>query len=110
MAPMAVPSTATLAGACNRAKYQMAGALRPRCGSLASKGLPLTVRVPATTQLLLPLPSGVPALRVRSSAQASMPWLTWRENMPAASCGPTLIPWGLLPAVLAGAEGVAVSR
>ena len=59
------------AGACKCAKYQMAGALSARCGSLASKGLPLTVRVPGMTQLLLPLPSSVPMSRTQSCDQAA---------------------------------------
>src|SRR5438105_3428374 len=33
--------------------YQIDGALAARCGSFASRGLPLTVRLPLTTQLLL---------------------------------------------------------
>jgi hypothetical protein len=38
----------------------MAGVPKPKCGSLASKGLPEAVRSPEITQLLLPLPSTKP--------------------------------------------------
>ena len=48
----------------------MAGADKPRCGSLASKGLPLALRLPATTQLLEPLPSTVPRLLAQSVMSA----------------------------------------
>src|SRR5690606_2992471 len=45
------------------AKYQMEGADSRRCGSLARRGLPVVVRVPATTQLF-----DAPASRISSSA------------------------------------------
>ncbi|MDT4856641.1 hypothetical protein FQZ97_910380 [compost metagenome] len=56
-----MPLTPSASGACKRAKYQIAGALNPRCGSLASKGMPLLLRAPDTTQLLEPLPSMLPS-------------------------------------------------
>ena len=55
---------------CSRAKYQIAGAPKPRCGSLAKRGLPLLVWLPATTQLLLPLPSTVPASAAMATKSA----------------------------------------
>src|SRR6185436_181379 len=39
------------------ARYHVDGSRAPRCGSLASIGLPLAVRVPSTTQLLEPIVS-----------------------------------------------------
>src|SRR3989338_8429660 len=89
MGPKGVPSDALPAGACRLAKYQMAGADRPRCGSLASSGFPLPGGGPPITPLLLPLPSLVPALRVSSSAQASMPALICRDNGPSRLAGAT---------------------
>src|SRR3954468_4255920 len=55
--PGAVAPIAFSPGACRCAKYQMPGALRPRCGSLARSGLRLLVRAPDTTQLFEP-PAG----------------------------------------------------
>src|SRR3954468_10945778 len=55
--PGTVAPIAFSPGACRCAKYQMPGALRPRCGSLARSGLPLFVCAPDTTQLFEP-PAG----------------------------------------------------
>ncbi len=52
-APEAAKSGVTI-----RAKCHMPGALRPRCGSLASKGLPDWLRDPATTHSLDALAAG----------------------------------------------------
>ncbi len=82
-----LPSGARDAGACSRAKYQMAGALRPRCGSFANSGLPLVLCEPATTQLLLPLPSTVPALWFQSVAQSRRFCAESESKMPAAGIG-----------------------
>src|SRR3546814_5235929 len=49
------------------AKYHSDGDERPRCGSFASKGAPVTVRLPLTTQLFEPRPSGGGAGRARIS-------------------------------------------
>ncbi|MCY1365540.1 hypothetical protein D9M69_523890 [compost metagenome] len=61
-----MPLMPPASGACRCAKYQMAGALRPRCGSLASSGWPVSLREPATTQLLEPLPSMLPSSLAQS--------------------------------------------
>ena len=53
---MVAPAT-WMPGACKRAKYQRAGVLSFRWGSLANKGLPVLLRLPASTQLLEPTPS-----------------------------------------------------
>ena len=53
---MVAPATFS-PGADKRAKYHNAGVLSFRCGSFASNGLPVVVRLPATTQLLEPTPS-----------------------------------------------------
>ena len=55
--PGMVAPAAFRPGASRRAKYHSAGALSLRCGSLASKGAPVVVRLPASTQLLEPAPS-----------------------------------------------------
>ena len=60
-------------GASMRAKYQSAGVDSFRCGSLASSGLAVVVRLPASTQLFEPVPStslsGAAAIR-----RSSGPW------------------------------------
>ena len=58
--PGSVPPTTLPCGVETCARYHSAGACRPRCGSLASSGLPLTVRAPSTTQLLEPTASSAP--------------------------------------------------
>ena len=47
--PGSVPPIASRPGALRCAKYQTGGAVRPRCGSFASTGLPLALRAPLTT-------------------------------------------------------------
>ena len=47
---------------CSPIWYQMPGMPVPRCGSLASSGLPVLVRLPATTQELEPMPSPRPSI------------------------------------------------
>ena len=44
----------SISGVFRWASYQIAGAEKPICGSPASIGLPLTVRLPAIAQALLP--------------------------------------------------------
>src|SRR4249920_2706858 len=55
--PGNVPPITSKSPAETCARYQVDGRRVPRCGSLASSGLPLAVRVPSTTQLLEPSPS-----------------------------------------------------
>ncbi|MCY1233482.1 hypothetical protein D9M69_342990 [compost metagenome] len=55
--PGSVAPATSSPGAVMRAKYHSAGACRPRCGSLASIGLPDCVCAPETTQLFEPMPS-----------------------------------------------------
>jgi hypothetical protein len=56
--PGSVAPIASSPGAVSCAKYHTGGAVRPRCGSFASSGLPLALRLPLTTQLFDPAPSG----------------------------------------------------
>jgi hypothetical protein len=48
-------------GADSSASYHTAGTAKLMCGSPASNGLPLRVRLPATAQALLPSNCGMPA-------------------------------------------------
>src|SRR5262245_57384988 len=57
-----------------RVMYQIDGAVGDRWGSLARRGLPVTVRLPATTQLLL----------------AARPKRSPRARAPAPGCA---LPW-----------------
>jgi hypothetical protein len=50
------------------ARYQSDGICAPRCGSLASIGLPDAVIVPSTTQLLEPSASPTPGTSVDANA------------------------------------------
>ena len=65
-------------GASMRAKYHSAGVDSFKCGSLASSGLPVVVRLPASSQLLEPTPStslsGAAAIR-RSRLGSAVAWL-----------------------------------
>ena len=85
-----IPFMSAVSGACSRAKYQMAGADRPRCGSLASRGLPEVVRLPSTTQLFEPLPSAMPSAAV----QSRMPSLAWASQRGEVSGA---LDWGAVP-------------
>src|SRR5882672_12405138 len=72
--PGSVPPTTLPAGVDTCARYQSAGACNPRCGSLASSGLPLSLRDPATTQLLEPTASsgnGYAASNARAAGSIS---------------------------------------
>ena len=55
--PGRVPPITLIPGASRCAKYQMAGADKPRCGSLANKGFPDSVSLPLNAQLFEPIPS-----------------------------------------------------
>ena len=57
--PGAVAPASTPPGVSIRAKYQIPGRLKPRCGSPASNGLPDTVLVPSTAHSLLAEPGKV---------------------------------------------------
>src|SRR5216683_1514788 len=71
-APGEVAPARCSAGVSMRARYQMSGVAKPRCGSLASSGLPETLCLPSTTQLFEakvgPTASGSEA-RMRSSGR-----------------------------------------
>ena len=47
---------------CRPIWYQMPGMLTPRCGSLASRGLPVVERSPLTTHELDPMPAPRPSM------------------------------------------------
>src|SRR4051812_50210910 len=55
------------------ARYHVDGSRAPRCGSLASIGLPLAVSVPSTTQLFEPIASARAPPRRKSLTAASPP-------------------------------------
>src|SRR5947209_6256860 len=56
---------------CRPIWYQMPGRLGARCGSLASNGLPVEVRLPDTTQELEPTPSAPPPSRFGTASSAA---------------------------------------
>ena len=56
---------------CRPVWYQIPGMAVPRCGSLASSGLPVVVFDPATTQELEPMPSPRPR---RAGIESSAAW------------------------------------
>src|SRR6185369_1483195 len=70
---VATPATRT-PGALKLIMCQIDGAVGRRCGSLASNGLPVTVRFPLTTQLLLAASASV-SKPIRLSAAAAIAWL-----------------------------------
>src|SRR5438067_7274995 len=58
--PGSVAPTTSTSPAERCARYQIDGRRVPRCGSLASSGLPVAVSAPSTTQLFEPSASVVP--------------------------------------------------
>src|SRR5579885_1311215 len=65
-----------------RTSYQQETASNAICGSLATVGLPLALRRPLTTQLLLPIaPSGSPA-----AARPDRPHANVGHSPPAKGC------------------------
>jgi hypothetical protein len=81
--PAFLPGWASVAVHARSISYQIEGIWMPRCGSLARIGLPLAVRDPAMTQLLLPMPAPVPKAR---PAERSKP-PTSRVGTPASAAG-----------------------
>ncbi len=82
---------------CRPIWYQTEGRPGPRCGSLASSGLPVVVWFPATTQELEPMPwpgrpssCGIPSIRsVRPCSSALVVAAPWAVAVPwpAPGCG-----------------------
>src|SRR5260221_6265465 len=77
--PGSVPPTTLPRGVETWAKYQIEGACKPRCGSLARSGLPVSLRAPDTTQLFDPIAPSTgeyaassPAAVGDSSAQSAL--------------------------------------
>src|SRR3954471_3402356 len=72
------------------ARYQSDGICAPRCGSLASNGLPDAVIDPSTTQLLDPSASPAPGSRVAATAAdqdpGSAPASGWRSRAGPKAC------------------------
>ncbi len=58
---------------CRPTWCQMPGTETPRCGSLASSGFPVVVRLGPTTQELEPIPSPVPSRAVTLSTDCAAP-------------------------------------
>src|SRR5512140_1069231 len=61
---------------------QMPGWLTPRCGSLASSGLPVVGRDPATTQEVEPRPSPRPtSCGMELSAACTVAYAAWADGL-----------------------------
>src|SRR5512139_1046691 len=81
---------------------QMPGWLTPRCGSLASSGLPVVVREPATTHEFEPTPAPRPtSCGMEFSAACTRAYVAWADGLvsrlatgddPASGVGAPLSP------------------
>src|SRR3954447_19197305 len=86
---------------CSPIWYQMLGMAGARCGSLASRGRPLSVNRPETTQLFDPMPSPVP-IRVGTASRAR--WASSSARPPAGSAAAACSPAGITDGADAGPD------